>query len=337
MTNRETIRLGIPSKGRLRDAALDFLEQCGLKVYKPNSRQYIANVPAIPNLEVVFQRAGDIVVGVRSGSLDFGITGLDIVEEYRGEKQRVVVMHDALGFGRCRLELGVPEAWTDVDSVEELRTKLNGIAGAPRLASKFPTLTRRYLAENDLSDCQIISPEGTLEIAPELGYADFIVDLVSSGQTLKDNRMKTIAGGCMLKAQASLIGNRNNLSNPAVLAVANTLLELTEANLRAKGYYHLIGNMRGDSPEAIGKLLFEKTNYGGLSGPTIARVIDRQNSADTYAINIIVPKPDIAVAVKELRAIGATGVVVLPITYIFEEEPETFLTLQTELANPTQR
>ncbi len=336
MSDRNTIRIGIPSKGRLRDSALSFLEQCGLSVYKPNSRQYIATMPALPNVQVVFQRAGDIVVGVRSGSLDFGITGLDIAEEYRGEKQKVVVMHPALGFGSCRLELAVPETWTDVDTVADLGAHLKSIS-EPRLASKFPVLTQRFLAENNLDACKLIAPEGTLEIAPELGYADFIVDLVSSGQTLKDNRMKTISGGCILNSQACLIGSRENLKDEAVLAVANTLLELTEANLRAKGFYHLIGNIRGDSPETIGQLLFEKTDVGGLTGPTVARVVDRQNSNNTYAIEVIVPKPKIATAVKQLRAIGTTGVVVMPITYIFEEAPASFTELQAELANPTQR
>src|SRR3990172_4287731 len=113
------IRLALPSAGRLEQAALDFLSACGLPVYKPNPRQYRAEIPNLPGLSVLFQRPGDIVVGVREGSIDFGIAGLDAVEEKRGENGDLIVLHDALGFGFCRLALAVPEEWS-VDSIERL-------------------------------------------------------------------------------------------------------------------------------------------------------------------------------------------------------------------------
>src|SRR3970040_1999372 len=110
---RSDIRLALPSKGRLEQAALDFLAACSLPIYKPNPRQYQAVIPAIPGLAVLFQRPGDIVVGVRSGSIDFGIAGLDVVEEKRGDAERgeVLILHDELGFGACALTLAVPEEW----------------------------------------------------------------------------------------------------------------------------------------------------------------------------------------------------------------------------------
>ena len=113
---RTDIRLGLPSKGRLETASLDFLERCGLRVVKPNPRQYQAGLPAIPALNVLFQRPGDIVAGVRSGSLDFGITGLDSIQELSGEIGAVITLHDALGFGQCSLELAVPEEWAAIAS-----------------------------------------------------------------------------------------------------------------------------------------------------------------------------------------------------------------------------
>ena len=115
---RSDIRLALPSKGRLEPESLAFLSACGLGIYKPNPRQYQATIPAVPDLSVLFQRPGDIVVGVRQGSLDFGITGLDVVEEKRVNGE-VVVLHEALGFGQCALALAVPETWEDVQRVAQ--------------------------------------------------------------------------------------------------------------------------------------------------------------------------------------------------------------------------
>src|SRR5215216_7721710 len=121
MQTERTIRLSLPSKGRLEGDALDFLAAAGLRVFKPNPRQYQAEVPAIPELGVIFQRPGDIVVSVRQGSVDFGITGIDVIEEKRGEDGDILVLHDALGFGSCALTLAIPEAWTAVKDIESLK------------------------------------------------------------------------------------------------------------------------------------------------------------------------------------------------------------------------
>src|SRR5512135_352904 len=118
----QTIRLSLPSKGRLESSALEFLSAAGLRVLKPNPRQYQANLPALPELGVIFQRPGDIVVSVRQGSVDFGITGLDMIEEKRGENGDILILHDALGFGHCALTLAVPEAWEAVTDLASLKT-----------------------------------------------------------------------------------------------------------------------------------------------------------------------------------------------------------------------
>ena len=101
MQTESTIRLSLPSKGRLEGDVLDFLAASGLRVFKPNPRQYQAEVPAIPELGVIFQRPGDIVVSVRQGSVDFGITGMDVIEEKRGVDGDILILHDELGFGFC--------------------------------------------------------------------------------------------------------------------------------------------------------------------------------------------------------------------------------------------
>ena len=166
--SRTDIRFALPSKGRLEPESLAFLEACGLGIYKPNPRQYQATVPAVPDLSVLFQRPGDIVVGVRQGSLDFGIAGLDAVEEKRGDGDDIIILHEALGFGSCSLALAVPEIWDDVLSVSDLVKRQSRQPDRLRVATKYPNLTRAFLAQHGLSDVKLIDSEGTLEVAPRL-------------------------------------------------------------------------------------------------------------------------------------------------------------------------
>ena len=325
--NRSDIRLALPSKGRLEPEALAFLDACGLGIYKPNPRQYQATVPAVPGLGVLFQRPGDIVVGVRQGSLDFGITGLDAVEEKRGDNDDVLVLHEALGFGMCALTLAVPEAWDDVQSLADLAARQNRQPDRLRVATKYPNLTQSFLAQHDLGDVRLIDAEGTLEVAPTIGYADVIADLVSSGTTLHDNRLRPLPDGVILRSQAVLIGNRAILQQRSeVLSIARQLLEYIEAHLRAQGSYLVFANMRGESPEAIARRMFTQPHLSGLQGPTIAPVVTRE-AQPWFAVNIVVRKEQLMPTIAELRAIGGSGVVVSPVTYIFEEEPPRFMQL----------
>jgi len=329
MTARRDIRLALPSKGRLEQDSIALLEACGLRIYKPNPRQYQANIPAIPKLNVLFQRPGDIVVGVRQGSLDFGIAGLDSVEEKRGDNGDVIVLHDALDFGHCALCLAAPEAWDDVSNAQDLAARASALSAqgrSLRVATQYPLLTGRFLANRGIAPVSLIAAEGTLEVAPAIGYADVISDLVSSGTTLHDNRLRPLDDGVILQSQACLIANRRALqTRPDVLAVAREVLEFFEAHLRAQAHYLVFANMRGESPEAIAGRMFTRTRLGGLQGPTISRVIAREGGEQGwYAVNIVVRKDSVMQAVQELRSIGGSGVVVSPVTYIFEEEPERY-------------
>ena len=328
---RTDIRLALPSKGILQEGALEFLEACGLRVFRPNPRQYAATIPALPGVTVVFQRPGDIVTGVQQGSLDFGITGQDVLAE-KGDTAdaTVLTIHDALGFGPCTLNLAVPED-SPARAVADLPSWAAELAAAGRplrVATKFPRLTAGFLDRHGVQPYRLVAVEGTLEIAPAIGFADLICDLVSSGITLRDNHLRPLDGGVVLRSQAVLIANRPALQQrPAALAVARHLLEYIEAHLRARGSYLITANVRGESAEAIGRRMFAHTSLGGLQGPTVAPVVAREHlraESDWYAVNIVVRKERLFEAVGELRAIGGSGVVVVPCAYIFEEEPERY-------------
>ncbi len=327
---RTDIRLALPSKGRLEQPALEFLAAAGLRVDKPNPRQYFARVPALPELTVMFQRPGDIVVSVREGSVDFGLAGLDAVEERRGDDNQVMILHEALRFGHCALAIAVPEDWP-VNALADLPGYVQTLPQPLRMATQYPNLTGRFLRANGLADFKLITAEGTLEVAPVIGYADAIADLVSSGQTLRDNRLRVVADGYILRSQAVFFANRAALrARPEVLAVARQLLEYLEAYLRGQENYVVIANMRGASPEAIAAALFAQPDLGGLQGPTIAPVYTREGEG-MHAVTIVIHKDRLIPAVKALRAVGGSGVIVSPVTYIFEEEPERARRLNEDL------
>ncbi|MBI5839610.1 MAG: ATP phosphoribosyltransferase [Chloroflexi bacterium] len=324
MQSNSSIRLSLPSKGRLQDQALGFLSAAGLTVFKPNPRQYQAELPALPDLGVIFQRPGDIVVSVRQGSVDFGITGLDVIEEKRGENGDVLVLHDALGFGHCALTLAVPESWKQVTDIASLKTFSASLERPLRVATKFPVLTERFLNRHEIPHT-LIAAEGTLETAPTIGYADIISDLVSSGQTLQDNRLRPLKDGVIQPSQAALIANRKALqTRPETLEMARRLLEYIEAHLRAKDNLLVIANMRGESPEAIAEKMFSETTVGGLQGPTISPIVVRESDQRWYSVSVVVRRDKLTQAVGELRLIGGSGIIVSPITYIFEEEPPRY-------------
>jgi ATP phosphoribosyltransferase len=324
------IRLSLPSKGRLQDDSLDFLAETGLSVQKLNPRQYQARIPALPELTVIFQRPGDIVVSVREGSVDFGITGIDVLEEKRGGDGEILVLHDALGFGHCALTLAAPENW-DAPTVESLKARAAALSHPLRVATKFPVLTERFLTQQNIPHT-LITAEGTLETAPTIGYADIISDLVSSGQTLQDNRLRALSDGVIQPSQAALIANRNTLeTNPAALEMARRLLEYIEAHMRAKENLLVIANMRGESPEAIANKLFTQTSVGGLQGPTISPIITRESNQGWHSVTVVVRRDNLPNAIGQLRQIGGSGIIVSPVTYIFEEEPPRYTAMLAEL------
>jgi len=321
MDQHTDIRLSLPSKGRLAQDALDLLAACDLEVDKPNPRQYAARIPALPELTVLFQRPGDIVVSVRDGSVDFGITGMDMVAERRGpgNSSAVLVLHEALNFGHCRLCLAVPEEWETVHTTADLGTHTHALGRPLRVATKFPHLTGDFLTRHNIP-FTLIHAEGTLEAAPAIGYADLVADLVSSGQTLRDNRLRPLDDGTILRSEAVLIANRTALKvRPEVLTVARRLIEFVEAHLRATDHVAVFANVRGASPQAIAQQMFAQRTLGGLQGPTISPVVVQDENPNWYAVHIVVRRDQLFQAIAELRAIGGSGVVVTPVTFRKQE------------------
>ena len=214
------IRFGIPSDGALHKDTIEFLSGCGLDIVRPNPRSYTGEIVDVSGVIVHFQRAGDITLMIENQSLDVGIAGYDRYMETRDPQIDTGVLIGELGFGQCTLSFAVPEDWLDVSNLADL----SEVAGQFRerglelkIATKFPRLVSRFLVARGVNYFSIVPTSGTLEAAPAMGYADLIVDIISSGNTVKQNKLKTIKGGDVIVSQACLIGNRSTIETNSKL------------------------------------------------------------------------------------------------------------------------
>ncbi len=332
------LRIALPSKG-WEDDTLRFLSQCGLRVDRSNPRQYRARMRGLPTgpAEVVFQRASDIFEEVNAGTVDLGVTGFDIVAEHRSEEDRIVVVHGELGFRRCALVVAVPEGWVDVTSVSDLAevaVELRSAGREMRVATKYPNLTRLFLYDRGMSYFELVEVSGAIEAAPAMETADIICDITSSGVTLRENRLKAIAGGVVVESQACLIGNRRELQADAErLEATRALLELMEAYLRSRQQVSITANIPGESAESVARCVLASGGVvGGLRGPTIARVFPKDAAdGDWFALTVVVSEDALLPSVEALRRAGASEVTAIQVRYVFEHRSWTFEALKRQL------
>src|SRR3712207_3539782 len=160
------IRFAIPSKGTLYDGTLQFLESCGLKVSRPNPRQYTARIRGLPNTEILLHRPTDIVQKIVLGDVDIGITGLDLVREYAGDEPNLLVADANLGFGRSDLIIAAPEAWVDIQSwsdIADLAAEFAVSGRQLRIATKYSNLVRSFCYNNGINVFTLVDSQGATE------------------------------------------------------------------------------------------------------------------------------------------------------------------------------
>ena len=236
----ENLRLVVPSDGEMYESTLGFLSDCGLRVSRGNARRYVGRMMGFDNVVVLFQRAADITSKVEEGSADIGIVGLDRFEEYNLDDGDAFIILDNLNYSSCDLVIAVPEGWIDVtemNDLADLAVDFRDKGRELRVATKYPKLTSKFFFDLGIYYFTIVQSSGSLEAAPIMGFADVIVDISATGTTLRENQLKTLSDGTMLRSQACLIGNR------ASLGVSKMKLDLTrqivgriESYLESKGY-----------------------------------------------------------------------------------------------------
>ena len=303
---------------------LALLKTSQMGVRKLNPRQYAAEIPALPGIEVWFQRATDCVRKLSYGDIDVAIVGYDMFREVAADNDDLIVLHDGLKFGKCHLALAVPKAgrWAEVGSYEDL-VGLGWTAENPlRVVTGYPNLAREFFATRGFEHYEVLTADGALEAAPAMGCADIILDLVSTGTTLRENNLREIVGGTVMESEGVLVASRKALlERPGLLDIVKDMLERLEAHLLAEQFYTVICNVRGDSETKVAEALID-AGLGGLEGPTVAPVYRTSlNSSPIFAVTICVRKKALNSAIKDLRRLGGSGVLVTPLTYIFEDEP----------------
>ncbi|KAB5574447.1 hypothetical protein DKX38_001641 [Salix brachista] len=326
LSERKVVRFGLPSKGRMAADTLDLLKDCQLLVKQVNPRQYVAEIPQLSNLEVWFQRPKDIVRKLLAGDLDLGIVGFDTFSEYGLGNEDLIIVHNALGYGDCRLSLAIPNhgIFEGINSLRQLSKMPQWTAAKPlRVATGFTHLGPKFMKDNGYQNVTFSTADGALEAAPAMGIADAILDLVSSGTTLKENNLKEIEGGVLLESQAILVARKKSLiEQKDTRDRTKEILERFEAHLRAVDQFTVTAHIRGSSAEEVAGRVCGQPSLSGLEGPTINPVFSKHNgkvTPDYYAIVICVPKKALYKSVQQLREIGGSGVLVSPLTYIFEE------------------
>ena len=241
----DPLRLAIPSKGHLYEGVVEILKTAGYKVRRASDRQYEATVAGHPRFHIVFMRPTDIVTQVQEGRCHLGVTGMDLYAEREAESERTVVVVPDLGYGGCRLVVAVPESWIDVTHIidlVDLTAEFKAAGKTFRVSTKYPALTRSYLRRWGIYYYQLIDSDGALELHPTLGIADVIVDLTSSGITLKDNRLREIEGGTVLESASCLIGHAaslRELADEGVTGPLALLLDAMDGVRGSDGWLHL--------------------------------------------------------------------------------------------------
>jgi ATP phosphoribosyltransferase len=286
------LRIALPNKGRLNQDCRELLNDAGLEVRASSERALTASLGG--EFEAIFVRAQDIPEFVADGAADAGITGWDLV----AESERALESRLDLEFGRCRLVV----AARDEGGIRSL----HDLQGSPRIATVFPNLTRSFFAAAGKS-VQVVPVSGAVEVAPHLGIADLIVDLTSTGSTLKVNGLREIA--TVLQSSARLITAANpaadesrgrSLDEPRERSL-NELVQALESVVAARGKRYVMANVPRNRLDDVKKVL------PGISGPTI---IDLMNGGSMVAVHAVAPAASIYKTLTALKQLGGEGILV---------------------------
>ncbi|RQG94035.1 ATP phosphoribosyltransferase [Natrarchaeobius chitinivorans] len=283
------MRIAVPNKGRLHEPTIDLLERAGLHLENGADRKLYADT-VDPDVSVLFARAADIPEYVADGAADLGITGYDQVREARADTVSELL---DLEFGRCRLVLAAPEDG-DIETVDDL-------AGAT-VATEFPNITRDFFAETGVSP-DIVEVSGATELTPHVEMADAIVDITSTGTTLKMNRLAVVDE--VLSSSVRLFGREDVLEEPKVREVRTALSSV----IQAEGKRYLMMNVPEDRLEAVRDVI------PGMGGPT---VMDVANGGGKVAVHAVVDERDVFETITEVKKAGASDILVTEIERLVE-------------------
>ena len=274
--------IAIPNKGRLSQPAIEMLKQAGIKPEMENRKLVVSTNN--PNISVLFARARDIPEYVYMNAAQAGITGYDMVVE-SGVNVEVLLK---LGFGKAKLVVAVP-ANSEIKSVEDLDGK--------RIATEFRRIAERFFKEKGV-DVDIIEVSGACENAPYIGIADAIIDLTSTGTTLRMNNLRVVE--TVLETEAVLIANKDAKDSFEVKALVTSI----QGVLNARGMMYLMMNVPEDALDDVKRIV------PGLKGPTVMKV---ESDESMLAVHVVVHEDRLFEVLEQLKKIGARDILIIPV------------------------
>jgi len=307
----DALIIGIPSKGRLQENTNAFFERAGLPVLQPGGeRNYRGRLGGIDGVEIAFLSASEITKEVAAGNVHFGVTGLDLVHENIADWASKVHLVTELGFGFADVVVAVPQAWIDVVSMADLgdvAAEFRARHGHQlRIATKYLNTTRRFFAEHGITDYRNVESLGATEGAPASGAAEAIVDITTTGSTLKANALKILADGVILKSQAHLVASKAAPWSEPARARARVILDRVASEARARRTRRVeVAIEKTDAALALAAQYGATAPFGAPAGG---------------ALTLHAPARQVAGLADALRAKGATVVTVSKLDWIFEPE-----------------
>ncbi len=279
------LKIAIPNKGRLSEDTLSLFERAGITIDKSSRQLYATTQDG--NYSIIFVRTQDIPNFVSDGVADLGVTGQDVIAESDVNVEEII----QLGFGRCKMVVAAKEE-SAVKTVNDLPENI-------KVATSFPAAARKYF-EKIGKKVQITEVCGATEIMPKLGLADVIVDITSSGSTLKTNNLKII--GDIMDSQAVIIARPElKKDEPGKL---ESFIRVIKSALDAEEKKYLMANIPKSSLNEV------KNIIPGLKSPTVIGLLDND---DEVAIHVVVNKKTIYDNIDKLKQLGATGILILTV------------------------
>jgi len=226
--NKNTVNIGIPSKGRLKNDTLKIFKKKKLRIYSERGeRDLFGYIKRISNIKIIYLHARECIEQLSLGNIDVGFSGIDLLKESEINIQNKIKVIKKYQFGKANLILAIPDLWLDVQTLldldevaDEFKKKKKKLL---RVATKYPNLTRQFLYSKGVTQFQLVKSLGSTEVAPFTGTAEIISDITSTGATLKANNLRVLKDGEILKSQACLMMSKLSLRKAGIKKIINLL------------------------------------------------------------------------------------------------------------------
>ena len=281
-----SLKIAVPNKGRLADTSIQLINKAGINIVNYKDRVLYSSTQD-GNYTVVFLRTQDIPSFVREGVVDVGITGKDIVAE---TQEDVEIIKD-LNFGHCKVIVAVNQD-SNINSVSD-------IPNGTKVATSFVNIAKKYFKEQNIN-VEVIEISGATEVSPQLGLADVIVDITSTGSTLKVNKLKIIAE--IMESEVVIVANKQ------ILKTAKEELDMfclaIDSVMLAQNKKYLLANLPKSALDDL------KTFMPGLSAPTVTMLLDKD---DEVAVHVVVDSNKVYESIRKLKQIGGSGILIMSV------------------------